>query len=81
MEIKFHLHAIERMQERKVTAGEIKEVIERPDGRMQQSKDKWIYYRTLKHRRDNAIAAVILSAVPHDLVEVITVLIHFEVKK
>jgi predicted fused transcriptional regulator/phosphomethylpyrimidine kinase len=81
MNLRFHPHAVERMQERKLTVAELESVIASPDGRITQTKDKSILYRRLKHRTDNLIAAVIIELLPGDLTEVITVLVNFEVKK
>ena len=81
MKLKFHDHAVERMQERKISVSEVNQIVESPDGRIQQSKDKWILYKKLKKRKDNLVAAVIVDQSKNDWVEVITVLINFEVKK
>lgn len=80
MKLKFYDHAVQRMQERKITVAEVRRIIESPDGRIQQSKDKWIFYKKFEQRKDNLIAAVIVNRLDEDWVEVVTVLINFEVK-
>lgn len=80
MELRFHPHAVGRMQERKLTVEEIEEVIHSPHGRIRQSKDKSILYKTLVGRKDNLIATVIIE-IPGDIIEVLTVLVNFEVTK
>jgi len=81
MEIRFHPHSVRRMQERNVTVSEVELIIEKPDGRILQTKDKAILYKKLKGRKDNLVAAVIVEAIHAHLTEVVTVLINFEVKK
>ncbi len=80
MEIRFHPHAVERMQERSVSVREIQSIIASPDGRIPQSKDKEILYKRIRGRKDNFVAAVIVEKMPGNLIEVITVLINFEVR-
>ncbi len=81
MNLRFHPHAVERMQERKLTVTEVEGVVYSPDGRIRQTKDKVILYKRLDRRTDNLIAAVIIETLPGGLTEVITVLVNFEVKK
>lgn len=81
VELRFHPHAVERMQERKLTVDEIDAVVVAPDGRIRQSKDKSILYKELKHRTDNLVAAVVVESIPGDIIEIVTVLVNFEVKK
>jgi hypothetical protein len=69
------------MQERKVTVAEVEAVIESPDGRIKQTNDKAILYRRLPGRVDNLVAAVIVESLPGGIVEVVTVLVNFEVHK
>jgi hypothetical protein len=80
MELLFFPHAIERMFERKITVTEVQNIIESYDGRIQQTRDKVIFYKRLPKRKDNLVAAVAVQQIPGDKVEVITVLVHFEVK-
>lgn len=40
-----------------------------------------ILYKKLKNRTDNLVAAVVLEKLPDDLIEVLTVLVNFEVRK
>lgn len=81
MEIRFHPHAVQRMQERKVTVAEVELIIAQPDGRIPQSKDKAILYKKLPKRKDNLVAAVIVEKINNGLIEVVTILINFEVRK
>ena len=81
MEIRFHPHAVERMQQRLVTVDDVKSIISSPDGRIPQSRDKAILYKRIRSRKDNLVAAVIVEKMPDNVIEVITVMINFEVKK
>ena len=47
---------------------------------IKQSRDKFIYYKKIKGRKDNDIAAVTLIE-SKDTLEVLTVMIDFEVQK
>lgn len=69
------------MQERRLTVEEVESVVEAPDGRIRQTKDKQILYKTLSRRTDNFIAAVVVELMPGNIIEVITVMVNFEVKK
>lgn len=80
MEIKYSAHAVERMNERRVSPGEVELIITDPDGKIKQSKDKYIYFKKLKNRRDNLLAAVTVEKTKKYF-EVITVMVNFEVKK
>lgn len=81
MELRFQSHAVERMQERKLTVSDIEAVVASPDGRISQTKDKSILYKKLSGRTDNLVTAVVVELLPGDVTEVITVLVNFEVKK
>jgi hypothetical protein len=81
VEIRFQPHAVTRMQERGISVVEVEQIISSPDGRIAQSKDKAILYKKLVGRRDNLVAAVVLERLPGNLLEVVTVLVNFEVKK
>ena len=81
MELRFHPHAVERMQDRNLTVGEVEAVVTSPDGRIRQTKDKHILYKRLGQRSDNLIAAVVVETLSGGITEVITVLVNFEVKK
>ncbi len=69
------------MQERDLSVEEVLQVIQKPDGRIPQSKDKTIYFKKLSRRRDNLIATVVVELLPDEILEVLTVLINFEVRK
>lgn len=80
MNIKYSAHAVDRMLQRKITTTQIERILNDPDGMIHQSKDKIIFYKNLKERKDNALAVVtVLRGV--DTYEVITVMINFEVNK
>ena len=80
MNIKYSAHAVDRMLQRKITTTQIERILNDPDGMIDQSKDKIIFYKILKERKDNALAVVtVVSDV--DIYEVITVMINFEVNK
>lgn len=81
MEVRFHPHAVLRMQERDLAVDEVLQIIEKPDGKIAQSKDKVILYKRLKRRPDNLVAAVVVERMPGSLLEVVTVLVNFEVRK
>jgi hypothetical protein len=70
-----------RMQERDLSVDEVLQIIQKADGKIAQSKDKTILYKALKGRRDNLIAAVVVERMPGDVLEVVTVLVNFEVRK
>ena len=81
MELRFHPHAVDRMQERKVSVADVELIINSSDGRINQSRDKAILYKKFSKRKDNLIAAVIVEKINEDLIEVVTILINFEVRK
>lgn len=80
MDIKYSAHAVDRMLQRKITTTQIERILNDPDGMIHQSKDKIIFYKTLKERKDNAMAVVTVLR-NLDTYEVITVMINFEVNK
>jgi hypothetical protein len=79
MDIKYRTHAVERMIQRKISTKEVELILTSPDGKIKQSMDKIIYYKDLKGRKDNSIAAVTLLLKDRDY-EILTVMIDFEVK-
>ena len=81
MEIRFQPHAVSRMQERGITVVEVEQIVLNPDGSINQTKDKSIRYKKLLHRKDNLVAAVVVEKQPGNLIEVVTVLVNFEVRK
>ncbi len=80
MEFKYSSHAVNRMIERKISTREVELIVNDPDGKIKQSKDKYICYKKIKTRKDNLIAAVTIIR-NKALFEVITVMVNFEVKK
>lgn len=79
MDIKYRSHAVDRMLQRNITTAEVELVINEPDGMIKQSSDKFIYYKKLKGRKDNLIAAVNLVK-SKNVFEILTVMIDFEVQ-
>lgn len=79
MEIKYRSHAVNRMLQRKISTGEVELILNEPDGVIAQSLDKFIFYKKLKGRKDNLIAAVTLIK-SKETFEVLTVMIDFEVQ-
>lgn len=80
MNIKYSAHAVDRMLQRKITTSQVERILNDPDGMIHQSKDKIIFYKILKERKDNALAVVTVSR-EVDTYEVVTVMINFEVNK
>jgi hypothetical protein len=78
IDVLYRSHAVERMLQRKISTTEVELVLLEPDGIIKQSLDKYIYYKNLKGRSDNMIAAVAITK-KHKSFEVITVMIDFEV--
>ncbi len=79
MEIKYRSHAVNRMLQRKISTVEVELILNEPDGVIKQSLDKFIFYKKLKGRKDNLIAAVTLIK-SKETFEVLTVMIDFEVQ-
>jgi hypothetical protein len=78
MEIKYRSLAVDRMLERNISTMEVELVISEPDGTIKQSEDKFIFYKHIKGRKDNHIAAVTILK-SRNTIEVLTVMIDFEV--
>jgi hypothetical protein len=76
----FSRHAVEQMQKRNIAADEVAMIVDHPDGSFAQSRDKQILYKRFSKRKDNLIAAVVVSQTASAL-EVITVMHNFEVRK
>ncbi len=79
MEIKYRSHAVNRMLKRKISTLEVELIISDPDGTIKQSRDKFIYYKSIKGRDDNLLAAVTIMN-SKDTIEVLSVMIDFEVQ-
>lgn len=79
MEIKYRSHAVNRMLQRDISTDEVELILNEPDGMIKQSRDKFIFYKKIKRRKDNLIAAVTLIK-SKDVFEVLTVMIDFEVQ-
>ena len=78
MDILYRDHAVTRMFERKITPAMLGEILDKPDGKIKQSKDKWIFYKKFRKRKDNLVAAVALEKNKKNY-EIITVMVNFEV--
>ena len=79
MNIKYSSHSVDRMLQRNISTKDVELILSEPDGKIKQSQDKCIFYKKLKGRKDNLVAAVtVLRAV--DTYEIVTVMINFEVK-
>lgn len=79
MEVKYRSHAVDRMLQRNITTDQVESILREPDGTIRQSRDKFIYYKKLKGRKDNLIAAVTLMK-SNNSFEILTVMIDFEVQ-
>ncbi len=66
--------------QRVVSPQEVELLLGNPDGIIAQSKDKFIYYKKIRGRKDNVLAAVVVHK-RNDLYEVITVMVNFEVPR
>ena len=60
-----------------VSPQEVELLLGDPDGIIVQSKDKIIYYKKIRGRKDNVLAAVVVQK-RNNLSEVITVMVNFE---
>lgn len=72
-------HAVSRMEERRVSLAEIDALIHAPDLTVPQGP-KWIFAKSLPHRSDNRVAAVLLERQEKSLWVVVTVMVRFERK-
>lgn len=68
------------MLERNISTAVVELVISEPDGKIQQSQDKFIYFKNIKSRTDNQIAVVTVLK-SKNVIEVLTVMINFEVQQ
>ena len=79
MNIKYSSHSVDRMIQRNISTKDVELILGEPDGKIKQSQDKYIFYKKIKGRKDNLIAAVtVLRSV--NTYEIVTVMINFEVK-
>ncbi len=67
------------MLQRNISIKDVELILNEPDGKIQQSQDKFIFYKKLKGRKDNLIAAVTVIRTKTTY-EIVTVMINFEVK-
>lgn len=75
----YRSHAVDRMLQRNISTLEVELILNEPDGVIKQSQDKYIYFKKLKGRTDNLIAAVTLTKSKGSF-EILTVMIDFEVQ-
>lgn len=68
------------MLQRRITTTQIERILNDPNGMIHQSKDKIIFYKILKERKDNALAVVTVLRDVYTY-EVNTLMINFEVNK
>ncbi len=80
MNIKYSSHSVDRMIQRKISTNDVELILSEPDGKIKQSQDKFIFYKKLKGRKDNLLAAVTVLR-NKATIEVVTVMVNFEVKK
>ena len=80
MDSVYRAHAVDRMLQRNITTDEVELILREPDGKIKQSQDKYIFYKKLKGRKDNLIAAVTLIKTRNSF-EVLRVMIDFEVQE
>jgi hypothetical protein len=79
MEIVYTAHAVKRMYEREISTEQVAMMLESPQGIIRQSKDKAIYYKSFKSRKDNLMAAVAVELVAGKY-EVLTAMVNFKVQ-
>lgn len=79
MKIIYRDHAVTRMSERNISTADVALILANPDGKIRQSADKWIYFKSIPKRLDNAVAVVTVVLTPSQF-EVITVMIHFALR-
>jgi hypothetical protein len=78
-ELLFSKHAVEQMLKRSIIPEDVEMIIAKPDGIFEQSRDKQVVYKRFPKRKNNLLAAVIVRQSNY-ILEVITVMHHFEVK-
>ena len=80
MEIVFSKHAVEQMHKRLISANEVEFMVQHPDGLVKQSHDKEVFYKRFPKRTDNLLAVVAVRLFGN-ILEIVTVMHHFEVRK
>jgi hypothetical protein len=80
MELVFSKHAVEQMLIRHIIPEEVEMLVEHPDGKISQSRDKQVLYKRFSKRTDNLIAVVLVSQ-KTNVFEIINVIHNFEVRK
>jgi hypothetical protein len=73
-------HAVERLEERKITLKELEIILKSPDEILPQGP-KFILIKTFQHRDDNCVAVVVIEKEGKNLWLVITVLVNFQKRK
>jgi hypothetical protein len=80
MEIVYTSHAVSRMLSRNISTEDVEAVIKDPDGKIIQTRDKFILFKKLRKRTDNDIAVVVVTQSP-ERCEVLTTMNNFVEKK
>ena len=70
-------HAVERIEERKISLKELESILKNPDEIIPQGP-KFILMKLFVHRNDNCLAVGVVEKEGRDLWLVITVLINFQ---
>lgn len=73
-------HAVERIEERKITLKELESILKDPDDVIAQGP-KFILIKTFIHRNDNCVGVVVIEKEGNGLWLVITVLVNFQKRK
>lgn len=73
-------HAVERIEERKITLKELESILKEPDDIIPQGS-KFILIKTFIHRNDNCIGVVVVEKEGNGLWLVITVMVNFQKRK
>lgn len=73
-------HAVERIEERKITLRELEDILKNPDDIIPQGP-KYILIKTFVHRNDNCVGVVVIEKERDGLWLVITVLVNFQKRK
>ena len=73
-------HAVERIEERKISLKELESILKNPDEIIPQGP-KFILMKMFVHRNDNCLAVVVVEKEGRDLWLVITVLVNFQKRK
>ena len=59
MNLRFSAHAVTRMQERNISVSEVESIVAMPDGKIQQSRDKWVLVSPLPRSEGYRLATAL----------------------